>query len=99
MYEKPNTSFENSLIESSKINNLNNVGDTNIIKFPSKPEEFLNKALKQQELTSIPNGLKQKWVEDGFKYEIRIHDGNTVYTDAKSIYRVARQKIAQPGSQ
>ena len=99
VYEKSNTSFENSLIESSKINNLNNVGDTNVIKFPSKSEEFLNKALKQQELTSIPNGLKQKWVEDGFKYEIRIHDGNTVHTDAKSIYRVARQKIAQPGSQ
>ncbi|MDE7422511.1 MAG: hypothetical protein K2N51_02270 [Lachnospiraceae bacterium] len=60
---------------------------------PGSPESYLQEALKQQNLTQPPNNLKQSWIDGGYKYEVRIHEGNSNYTNAKRIYRVSRQKI------
>ena len=91
--------LDNKTLNTSKNNNSNSSVNNNVIKISNKSEEFLNEALKQQKLTNIPKGLKQNWIEDGFKYEVRIHAGDATYTNAASIYRVARQKIPQPGTQ
>lgn len=60
---------------------------------PGSPESYLQEALKQQNLTQPPNKLKQSWIDGEYKYEVRIHEGNSNYTNAKRIYRVSRQKI------
>jgi len=62
------------------------------------PEDYLNEALRQQGLNTAPDELKQPWTHNGFKYEVRIHEGDTRYTSAKTIYRVSRQQILPPGS-
>ena len=41
--------------------------------------------------SATPNRLKETWIEGDYKYTVRIHEGNTKYTDANSIYRVSRQ--------
>ena len=57
----------------------------------STTQIFLNKALKNQGLDSVPNKMKEVWIEGDFKYTIRVHEGNSAYTNAESIYRVSRQ--------
>ena len=52
---------------------------------------YLQRALKNQGLDVAPNRLKETWIEGDYKYTVRIHEGNTKYTDASSIYRVSRQ--------
>ena len=42
-------------------------------------------------LEETPNRLKEVWVEGDYKYTVRVHEGNSKYTDADSIYRVSRQ--------
>ena len=63
------------------------------------PKNYLDNALKQQGLKNAPNGLKQTWTENGYKYEVRVHTGESQYTNANSIYRVSRQQIPTPGTQ
>jgi len=65
----------------------------------NNPRNYLNEALRQQGLKSAPNNLKHTWTSDGFKYEVRIHAGNSQYTSAQSVYRVSRQQIPTPGAQ
>ena len=52
---------------------------------------YLKRALKNQGLDVTPNRLKETWIEGDYKYTVRIHEGNTKYTDTSSIYRVSRQ--------
>lgn len=35
--------------------------------------------------------MKETWLEGEYKYTVRVHEGNSMYTDAESIYRVARK--------
>lgn len=42
-------------------------------------------------LNTTPNELKKTWIEGDNKYTVRIHEGNTQYTNSSSIYRVSRQ--------
>jgi hypothetical protein len=37
--------------------------------------------------------MKEVWVDGNYKYTVRIHEGNSEYTNAESIYRVSRQSI------
>ncbi|WP_258013973.1 contractile injection system protein, VgrG/Pvc8 family [Paenibacillus polymyxa] len=62
----------------------------------TNPKDFLDEALEQQGLTSIPKGLKHPWTADGFVYEVRIHPGNSQHTNANSIYRVSRKSAPNP---
>lgn len=39
-----------------------------------------------------PNRMKESWIEDGYKYEVRVHEANPDYGKEGSIYRVSRQK-------
>ena len=55
------------------------------------PKDFSDEALNQQGLKNPLAGLKQSWTENGYKYEVRIHAGESQYTNAQSIYRVSRQ--------
>ena len=57
------------------------------------PQTFLQRALKNQGLDNIPARMKEVWLEGDYKYTVRIHEGDPMYTEAKSIYRVARKKV------
>ncbi|MBM7690593.1 hypothetical protein JOD15_003351, partial [Enterococcus ureilyticus] len=66
---------------------------------PKLPKNYLDEALKQQGLDKVPKNLKQKWTQDSFNYEVRIHPGNSAHTDAESIYRVSRKATPVAGKQ
>ena len=55
------------------------------------PQLYLDRALKNQGLDSTPAKMKEVWAEGNYKYTVRIHEGNSVHTDADFIYRVSRQ--------
>jgi hypothetical protein len=57
----------------------------------NNPQSYLQTALKNQGLKSIPTQMKETWIEGDYKYTVRIHKGNTQYTNSQSIYRVSRQ--------
>ena len=57
----------------------------------NEPSSYLQRALKNQGLEETPSRLKDVWVEGDYKYTVRVHEGNSKYTDADSIYRVSRQ--------
>lgn len=57
----------------------------------NNPQSFLQRALKNQGLDSSPAKMKEVWTEGDYKYTVRIHEGNSMHTDADSIYRVSRQ--------
>jgi hypothetical protein len=57
------------------------------------PQDFLDDALNQQGLQNAPNGLKQTWTEGEYKYEVRVHAGESQYTNSQSIYRVSRKVV------
>ncbi|MCI8408973.1 MAG: hypothetical protein HFJ09_06835, partial [Lachnospiraceae bacterium] len=57
----------------------------------NNPQSFLQRALKNQGLNTTPNRLKETWIDGDYKYTVRIHEGNTKYTNSSSIYRVSRQ--------
>ena len=57
----------------------------------NNPLSFLQRALKNQGLNTTPNRLKETWIDGDYKYTVRIHEGNTKYTNSSSIYRVSRQ--------
>jgi hypothetical protein len=61
------------------------------------PKNYLDKALQKQGLSGVPAGMKQSWIEGGYKYEVRVHAGENSYTNAQSVYRVSRQQIPTPG--
>jgi hypothetical protein len=62
-------------------------------------KDFLNFALKRQGLDKSPNSMKEKWSENGFDIEVRVHPADPRYDNTGSIYRVARRKQGtQPGS-
>ncbi|WP_339098744.1 hypothetical protein A5821_002644 [Enterococcus sp. 7F3_DIV0205] len=63
------------------------------------PQNYLDEALKQQGLDTVPKNLKQKWSQDGYNYEVRVHPGNSAHTDAESIYRVSRKATPVAGKQ
>ena len=60
------------------------------------PRDYLDEALERQGLEKTPKRLKEKWTDGEYNYEVRIHKGNSKYTDADSIYRVSRQKVPDP---
>ena len=57
----------------------------------SNTESYLQKALNNQGLDNVPSKMKEVWTEGGYKYTVRVHEGNSTYTDVQSIYRVSRQ--------
>jgi len=60
------------------------------------PQSYLDEALERQGLDSTPNRLKAKWSDGEYKYEVRLHEGESQYTDANRIYRVQRQSVPNP---
>ena len=57
------------------------------------PGSYLDEAVGQQGLPKAPaGGLKQKWSEGGFDYEVRVHPADPAHGKTGSIYRVARRK-------
>lgn len=58
----------------------------------TNPKDFLNEALKKQGLDKAPSNFKQKWSENGFDYEVRIHPAESQYGKDGSIYRVSRRQ-------
>ena len=72
--------------------NIRGAGDETSIK-TNDSQVYLQTALKNQRLDVTPNRLKETCIEGDYKYTVRIHEGNTKYTDASSIYRVSRQSI------
>ncbi|WP_246627814.1 hypothetical protein [Paenibacillus oenotherae] len=65
----------------------------------NNPNDYLNAALKRQNLNKAPNNFKEKWSQDGFDYEVRIHAADLSYDKTGSIYRVSRrQQGMKPGS-
>ena len=57
----------------------------------NNPETYLQKALKNQGLEDTPARMKENWIDGDYKYTVRVHEGNSTYTDADSIYRVSRK--------
>ena len=57
------------------------------------PQDYLDEALERQGLDKVPNRMKESWIEDGYKYEVRVHEANPEYGKKGSIYRVSRKKI------
>lgn len=57
----------------------------------SKPKHFLDDALKQQGLNKLPEKLKQKWTYGEYNYEVRVHPGDSKYTEDKTTYRASRK--------
>jgi RHS repeat-associated protein len=53
---------------------------------------YLTEALKKQNLSSAPKNFKQTWSQDGYDFEVRIHEANPQYGKSGSIYRVARRQ-------
>lgn len=41
----------------------------------------------------LHNGLKQKWADGEYNYEVRIHEGNSDYTSSELIYRISRKRV------
>ena len=56
------------------------------------PNDFLKAALEKQGLDSAPANFKQKWSQDGYDFEVRIHPADPRYGKEGSIYRVARRQ-------
>ncbi|WP_235332206.1 contractile injection system protein, VgrG/Pvc8 family [Paenibacillus terrae] len=83
-------------IEPPKTEGTGNGGQGRNLLNSTNPKDFLDEALEQQGLTSIPNGLKHPWTADGYVYEVRIHPGNSQHTNAGSIYRVSRKSVPNP---
>ena len=59
------------------------------------PGAYLDEAVAQQGLSKAPaGGLKQKWSEGGYDYEVRVHPAEPTHGKQGSIYRVARRSQA-----
>ena len=60
------------------------------------PGSYIDEAVAQQGLPKAPaGGLKQKWSEGGFDYEVRVHPADPAHGKTGSIYRVARRSQAR----
>jgi RHS repeat-associated protein len=57
-----------------------------------KPQDYLKAALSKQGLKKAPDKYKEKWSQDGYNFEVRIHPADPKYGKKGSIYRVARQR-------
>ncbi len=62
------------------------------VKRIGNPKSYLDKALGRQGLNKPSSGLKETWVEEGYKYEVRIHPADTKYGKSGDVYRVGRSK-------
>ena len=56
------------------------------------PKSYLDKALSRQGLNKPGRGLRESWVEGGYKYEVRIHPADPKFGKKGDIYRVGRRK-------
>jgi len=88
-----NSSYERD-IRDAEIGQSNRMNSGNAL-----PEDYLNNALKAQNLETPPNFLKETWTAGGYKYEVRIHPGDSQYTNAQTVYRVSKQQVPVPGTQ
>ena len=61
--------------------------------FGENPQDYLNKALQLQGLSTVPAMMKEHWTENGYDYEVRVHAAEPRYGKTGSIYRVSRHKI------
>jgi RHS repeat-associated protein len=68
------------------------VGEQQWLVHNCNPQNYLNDALRQQGLSTAPANLKQKWSDNGFDYEVRIHAADPNHGKSGSIYRVARRQ-------
>jgi len=55
------------------------------------PQSYLDYAKSLQNVSQTPASMKQKWEDDDFKYEVRVHPAEPQYGKTGSIYRVARR--------
>lgn len=55
------------------------------------PQDYLDEALERQGLDKVPNRMKESWIEDGYKYEVRVHEANPEY-EKKAPYIVCQEK-------
>jgi hypothetical protein len=54
---------------------------------------YLNEALKVKGFSSVPStGMKAKFSQDGYDFEVRVHAADPRYGKTGDIYRVARRK-------
>lgn len=58
----------------------------------ANPVDYLNKAMKNQGITELGDGLKEKWTEGVYRFEVRVHPGNSTYSSG-NIFRVSRQRL------
>ena len=58
------------------------------------PQDYLDEALERQGLDKVPNRMKESWIEDGYKYEVRVHEANPEY-GKKDPYIVYQEKNGQ----
>lgn len=56
-----------------------------------EPQDYLDEALERQGLDKVPNRMKESWIEDGYKYEVRVHEANPEY-EKKAPYIVCQEK-------
>ena len=68
-------------------------GKENVSLKGTDPADFLNSALRRQGLDTAPVRLKETWIQDGYKYTVRIHPAEAQYGKTGSIYRVSRQNV------
>ncbi|MGH1337907.1 MAG: polymorphic toxin-type HINT domain-containing protein [Aureispira sp.] len=83
------------------------VGSNGILVHNTGPCNFLNKALKRQNFQTgdaYPNGFKEKFTENGYDYEVRIHGPDPNASGGSNsatnhIYRVSRKQTPVEGVQ
>jgi hypothetical protein len=51
----------------------------------TNPDDYLNAGLKRQGLDKSPSSFKEKWSEDGFDYEVRVHPADSRYENTGRI--------------
>lgn len=65
-------------------------GNSNISSGLDSAKSFLLKAISLQGLKKVPNRFKQTWSENGFSYQVRVHEATNGRTGSE--FRVARRK-------
>ena len=49
----------------------------------NNPQSYLDRALKNPGLDGTPAKMKEVWTEGDYKYTVRVHEGNSLHTDAE----------------
>ncbi|MFC5702318.1 RHS repeat-associated core domain-containing protein [Cohnella faecalis] len=73
-------------------NTSQGAGNSAKLSSSTNPNDYLNTALKRQGLDKAPSNFKEKWSQDGYDYEVRIHPADPKYGKQGDIYRVARRE-------